>query len=110
MPILALSVEVSWTAVGVLGGFLTAAITFAVTFSKIRDRQKYERRKRKAMAEALLALYKLVWVVRHDQERIMMGMPTPLQPTRSDDSAVFQAMPKDFAADEMFALLDEEDE
>ena len=105
---LAVTVELDWSAAALVAGAIGSIVTFFVLFDRLRRSQKYMREQQKKDKKIIRRLAKLCMLIRRDQGRIMRGMPDPIEPTRADESGVFDGMPETFGLEEL--LIPDDDD
>lgn len=106
---LAVTVELDWTAVALVAGGIGSIVTFFVLFDRLRRSQKYMRDQQKKDKRRLKAVAKICMLIRHDQVRIMGALEHPIEPSKVGDSGVFEALPEGFGLEELL-LSDDPDE
>lgn len=116
---LAVTIEVTWTAVSVMLLMVGALGTGFLFIIKWANATKYQGRRQKKIikaifrqGKAMVAQNRILTAIRSDQKRIMQNMANPLQPTELGDTAVMDAIPEDLSPDGLFTdddLSDEDD-
>lgn len=110
MRILAVVVDLDATSLTMIGICISSVVTFFVLFDRIRRDLKYIKGRLLKERRARKALTKLCMAVRYDQSRIMHGMEHPIEPSKLDDSAIYEAVAAEFAGDELLPSDDDDDE
>lgn len=114
---LAVTVEITWTAVGVMCSIIAALIGGLFFIWDVSRRQRYLAKRQKKLIKASIRQGRLMTklgitmdALRTDQKRIMQAMPVPLEPTGNDASGALDAIPEDLSVDGLFTEEDLDDE
>lgn len=107
---LAVTVELDWPAAVIIASAIGSIVTFFVLFDRLRRNLRYYRDQQKKDKKALRGMAKIIMLIRHDQSRIMRGMPNPLEPSKMGDTGVFDAIPEGFELEELILPTDDEDD
>ena len=107
---LAVLVDLDAAAITTVAACVSAIVTFFVLFDRLRRDNKYIKERLKKERRQRKGLTKLCMAIRYDQGRIMSQLPTPLMPSKMDDSGVYDAIAQEMAVDELLPIDDDDED